>query len=109
MQAGFTHIDCAEMYGTEAVVGQALHEWVKKTTTPRPSLFVTSKVYRGATDVLAACKVLQPVPAACTAPAFLLGHELAAAAAAASASAVAVAAAAAAAASSVALQTLSAP
>ena len=107
MQAGFTHIDCAEMYGTEAVVGQALHEWVKKTTTPRPSLFVTSKVYRGATDVLAACKVLQPVPAACTAPAFLLGHELAAAAA--SASAVAVAAAAAAAASSVALQTLSAP
>ena len=97
------------MYGTEAVVGQALHEWVKKTTTPRPSLFVTSKVYRGATDVLAACKVLQPVPAACTAPAFLLGHELAVAAAAASASAVAVAAAAAAAASSVALQTLSAP
>lgn len=40
IDAGFTHIDNAEMYGTEEEFGEAL----KNSKTPRDNLFITTKV-----------------------------------------------------------------
>ena len=44
LDAGFRHIDEAEMYCNEAATGKAITSWLSRTGTPRQSLFVTSKV-----------------------------------------------------------------
>lgn len=44
LDAGFTHIDDAEMYENEAAVGAGIRQWLEKTGRPRSELFVTSKV-----------------------------------------------------------------
>lgn len=44
LDAGFRHIDDAEMYQNTAVVGEAIRAWLEKTKTPRSDVFVTSKV-----------------------------------------------------------------
>ena len=45
LDAGFRHIDEAEMYENEATTGEALRAWLARNPgTPRSSLFVTSKV-----------------------------------------------------------------
>lgn len=44
LDAGFTHIDEAEMYENEAATGKAITQWLARTGTPRSSLFVTGKV-----------------------------------------------------------------
>jgi diketogulonate reductase-like aldo/keto reductase len=56
LDAGLRHIDCAEMYGTEHMVGGALAAWMARTGTDRAGVFVTSKVWRGMQDVGAACR-----------------------------------------------------
>ncbi|EPX73813.1 NADH/NADPH dependent indole-3-acetaldehyde reductase AKR3C2 [Schizosaccharomyces octosporus yFS286] len=50
IENGFTHIDCAEIYGNEEEVGAAL----KDLKVPREKLFITSKVSRGIEDIPAA-------------------------------------------------------
>lgn len=47
LEAGFRHLDCAEMYDNEAEVGQA----IKESGIPRQELFVTTKVADGIKDV----------------------------------------------------------
>lgn len=42
LEAGFKHIDCAEMYGNEESVGNALKTYL--STHPRDSIFVTTKL-----------------------------------------------------------------
>ena len=44
------------MYGTEGKVGQALTSWMASSGTAREQMFVTSKVWRGMSDVHGACK-----------------------------------------------------
>lgn len=44
LDAGYRHIDEAEMYANEAASGKAIGEWLGRTGTPRSELFVTSKV-----------------------------------------------------------------
>ncbi|KAG9046054.1 hypothetical protein FS837_005174 [Tulasnella sp. UAMH 9824] len=45
LDAGFTHIDCAEMYGNEATVGPAIKKYLSGPEAhPRDSLFVTTKL-----------------------------------------------------------------
>lgn len=44
LDAGFRHVDEAEMYQNEENTGQALQEWLQRTGTDRSELWVTSKV-----------------------------------------------------------------
>jgi alcohol dehydrogenase (NADP+) len=43
--AGFRHFDCAERYGNEREVGQALREGLAATSLSREKIFVTTKVW----------------------------------------------------------------
>lgn len=45
LEAGFIHIDCAEMYGNEASVGQAIKKFLSSPGISRDSLFVTTKLH----------------------------------------------------------------
>lgn len=56
LDSGYRHLDCAEMYGTEIKVGQALARWLGDTHISRANVFVTSKVWRSCLDVGAACR-----------------------------------------------------
>lgn len=56
LDAGYRHLDCAEMYGTEVKVGQALSRWLEETGSSRSEVFMTSKVWHGCLDVAAACR-----------------------------------------------------
>ncbi|PVH69157.1 putative ketoreductase [Cadophora sp. DSE1049] len=47
LEAGFRHLDCAEMYDNEAEAGKA----IKESGIPREELFVTTKVADGIKDV----------------------------------------------------------
>jgi len=44
LDAGFRHIDEAEMYANESSSGKAICDWLARTGTPREELFITSKV-----------------------------------------------------------------
>lgn len=44
LDAGFRHIDSAQMYQDEHHAGPALQEWLKKSGVSRSDLFITSKV-----------------------------------------------------------------
>jgi diketogulonate reductase-like aldo/keto reductase len=44
---GFHHLDCADMYGTEEEVGEA----IKQSDIDRKKLFITSKVADGIKDI----------------------------------------------------------
>lgn len=58
LNAGFRHIDDAEMYGNEVDIGAAIREWCAESGVPRSEIFVTSKV-------LAAVEAGETVDAAC--------------------------------------------
>jgi diketogulonate reductase-like aldo/keto reductase len=45
LEVGFRHFDCAERYGNEAAVGEALREALKAGTVAREDLFVTTKLW----------------------------------------------------------------
>jgi alcohol dehydrogenase (NADP+) len=45
LQTGFRHLDCAERYGNEAVVGEAIHEAIAAGVLTREALFVTTKLW----------------------------------------------------------------
>ncbi|CAF1495234.1 unnamed protein product [Didymodactylos carnosus] len=51
MNLGYTHLDCAEMYGTEKDVGVAIKQYLNETGKDRSSIFVTTKVYRTLNDI----------------------------------------------------------
>jgi len=44
LDAGFRHIDEAEMYENDAATGEAVRSWLQRTGTDRQELFVTHKV-----------------------------------------------------------------
>lgn len=46
LEAGYRHLDCAPVYGNEALVGEAIQPWLKEHG--RDSLFLTSKVWNDA-------------------------------------------------------------
>ena len=46
LEAGYRHLDCAPVYGNEALVGEAIGPWLKEHG--RDSLFLTSKVWNDA-------------------------------------------------------------
>ena len=45
LEVGFRHFDCAERYGNEAAVGEALREALEAGTVAREDLFVTTKLW----------------------------------------------------------------
>ena len=45
LEAGFRHLDCAELYRNEDVVGAAMHEAFEAGTVSREELFVTTKLW----------------------------------------------------------------
>jgi len=45
LEIGFRHLDCAELYGNEEVVGAAMREAFEAGTVKREQLFVTSKLW----------------------------------------------------------------
>lgn len=45
LEIGFRHLDCAELYGNEDVVGAAMREAFQAGTVKREELFVTSKLW----------------------------------------------------------------
>lgn len=45
LEVGFRHLDCAERYGNEEAVGEAIQEAVKAGTLEREDLFVTTKLW----------------------------------------------------------------
>lgn len=45
LEVGFRHLDCAELYGNEDVVGAAMREAFEAGTVKREELFVTSKLW----------------------------------------------------------------
>jgi alcohol dehydrogenase (NADP+) len=45
LQVGFRHLDCAELYGNEDVVGLAMREAFDEGTVRREELFVTTKLW----------------------------------------------------------------
>lgn len=46
LAAGYRHLDCAPVYGNEALVGEAIKPWLDEHG--RDSLFLTSKVWNDA-------------------------------------------------------------
>ncbi|KAJ3039616.1 hypothetical protein HDV00_012074 [Rhizophlyctis rosea] len=50
LEAGFTHIDGAETYGTEREIGAAIQNYLSKSSTPRSTLFITTKAYQSLPD-----------------------------------------------------------
>jgi len=56
LDAGFRHIDEAEMYKNEESSGKALQEWMQKTSTSRQELWVTHKVTSPDTGIAATCQ-----------------------------------------------------
>jgi len=44
LETGFHHLDCAELYGNEDVVGQALQEAIAAGVVNREGLFITTKL-----------------------------------------------------------------
>lgn len=46
LEAGYRHIDTAQLYGNEADVGRALQEWLGRTGAGRGELFLTTKIGR---------------------------------------------------------------
>ncbi|KNE66424.1 hypothetical protein AMAG_11562 [Allomyces macrogynus ATCC 38327] len=51
LHAGIRHLDTAEMYDTEDEIGVAIHEFLAESGLERSDLYVTSKIFTGATDV----------------------------------------------------------
>ncbi|OJJ50668.1 hypothetical protein ASPZODRAFT_54904 [Penicilliopsis zonata CBS 506.65] len=51
---GFTHLDCADAYGTEQELGVAIKEVEAEKGIPRSDLFVTTKCMKGTHDLPAA-------------------------------------------------------
>lgn len=45
IKVGYTHIDCAEIYGNQSEIGQALTDAVNEGDVKRENLFVTSKLW----------------------------------------------------------------
>src|SRR5882672_23670 len=45
LEAGFRHFDCAERYGNEREVGQALHAGLAAGKIARNEIFVTTKLW----------------------------------------------------------------
>ena len=45
LEAGFRHLDCAELYRNEDVVGAAMHEAFEAGSVSREELFVTTKLW----------------------------------------------------------------
>lgn len=45
LRAGFRCVDCAECYGNEKEIGDALQEFLAEGSVPRSELFITSKVW----------------------------------------------------------------
>jgi len=45
LEVGFRHLDCAELYGNEDVVGNAMREAFEAGTVCRQNLFVTTKLW----------------------------------------------------------------
>lgn len=59
IKIGYTHFDCASVYGNEEEIGQALHDAVNEGDVKREALFVTSKLWNDChapEDVLPALK-----------------------------------------------------
>lgn len=51
LDAGFVHLDCAEMYGTEKEVGEAIRQYLAETKKKREDIFVTTKVWPGIANI----------------------------------------------------------
>ncbi|KAL6764310.1 NADP-dependent oxidoreductase domain-containing protein [Haematococcus lacustris] len=51
LDCGLTHIDAAEMYGTEREVGVALRTFLARPGASRQQLFITTKLFKGLADV----------------------------------------------------------
>ncbi|MGA9492221.1 MAG: aldo/keto reductase [Mycobacterium sp.] len=45
LEVGFRHLDCAERYGNEAAVGDAMHAMVEAGSVAREEVFVTTKLW----------------------------------------------------------------
>lgn len=45
LEAGFCHLDCAERYGNEDAVGDAIREVLRRGTIRRQDIFVTTKLW----------------------------------------------------------------
>lgn len=45
LKLGYTHFDCASVYGNQAEIGQALHDAFKEDNLKRENLFITSKLW----------------------------------------------------------------
>lgn len=45
LETGYRHLDCAERYGNEAAVGEAIQEAIRAGTVRREDLFVTTKLW----------------------------------------------------------------
>jgi len=59
MKVGYRHIDCAEVYGTEREVGQALAQFLAENPTlSRNDFFITSKVFPGLNDITGTLKII---------------------------------------------------
>ena len=60
IKIGYTHFDCASIYGNEEEIGQALHDAVQEGDIKREELFITSKLWNDChapEDVLPALKL----------------------------------------------------
>ena len=59
LKLGYTHFDCASIYGNQEEIGQAFHDAFKEDNLRREEIFITSKLWNDShnpKDVLPALK-----------------------------------------------------
>uniref|UniRef100_A0A914E4K2 NADP-dependent oxidoreductase domain-containing protein n=1 Tax=Acrobeloides nanus TaxID=290746 RepID=A0A914E4K2_9BILA len=61
LDTGYRHLDCAQGYGNEAEIGDALEEYYKTSSLKREDIFITSKVWNTCHSYERCCQSVEDI------------------------------------------------